>query len=430
MIRHISSCTAMIIRGGSLSNIAYIVAMLDFIICAALHTAIAHFIAPEHSFTSSYSLLIICIFPVIQIALGGYDYDIIFHKKRAVFTILICSILDLITRLILVSYTSSAIISEVVPAVFITPILIAITRILVRFMLCHLSFTIIIDDSYSDPHSMEYRKLRSYISWLLPKACITESSSLRHDNSNSNNKATIYISSEPNTFSSNIQYRYDLGRLYEKIFKSIILHDIKDSPEISSSYNALNRVIKRIYDIILAIILIILCIPILIIIAICIYIEDSGPIFYTQQRLGAYGIPFTILKLRSMYNYSENNGEQWAVHNDPRATKVGVFIRKFRLDELPQLFNILIGDMSFVGPRPERPFFASQLQKHINHYNARHIVKPGLTGWAQIHHHYCYSLYDAKQRHALDMYYIKYFSLYMDILVMMKTIRIFFTSRI
>jgi sugar transferase (PEP-CTERM system associated) len=158
--------------------------------------------------------------------------------------------------------------------------------------------------------------------------------------------------------------------------------------------------------------------------ALAVWGQDRGPIFYTQVRTGLNGQPFKIYKFRSMRLDAEKNGAQWAKTNDDRITPVGHFIRKTRLDELPQIFNVFKGDMSFSGPRPERPEFVSQLAEQIPHFEDRHSLKPGITGWAQINYPYGASVDDAREKLKYDLYYVKNVSFMLDLVIILKTVRV------
>ncbi|MDY7544703.1 TIGR03013 family PEP-CTERM/XrtA system glycosyltransferase [Glaciimonas sp. Gout2] len=182
---------------------------------------------------------------------------------------------------------------------------------------------------------------------------------------------------------------------------------------------------KRFFDILTSVILLIFTAPIMLLAALCIFIEDRAPIFYQQERVGKDGDCFMVIKFRSMRNDAEQSGKpQWASSNDPRITRVGSIIRKLRIDELPQILNVLKGEMSFVGPRPERPYFVRQLSKEILFYNVRHSVKPGITGWAQVRYQYGSSVEDAIQKLQYDLYYVKNNSLFLDILILIDTLRV------
>lgn len=181
-------------------------------------------------------------------------------------------------------------------------------------------------------------------------------------------------------------------------------------------------------NVLLAIITLLLTWPIMLITALLIYLEDGrktkAPIFYKQTRVGFDGQPFQIIKFRSMGPDAEKNGAQWATTNDVRVTRVGRVIRKYRIDELPQLFNVLKGEMGFVGPRPERPEFVSQLVKDIPYYAQRHNVRPGLTGWAQLKYPYGATAEDALEKLKFDLYYIKHRSLLLDLTILIRTVEI------
>jgi lipopolysaccharide/colanic/teichoic acid biosynthesis glycosyltransferase len=149
------------------------------------------------------------------------------------------------------------------------------------------------------------------------------------------------------------------------------------------------------------------------------------PVLYVQERVGLDGKPFNVMKFRSMQTDAEQAGQAiWAQQNDPRVTRVGAFMRKTRLDELPQLFNVLRGDMSFVGPRPERPVFVEELDERIPYYKQRHRVKPGITGWAQLCYPYGASVEDAKEKLQYDLYYLKNHSLLLDLIILLQTVEV------
>ena len=188
---------------------------------------------------------------------------------------------------------------------------------------------------------------------------------------------------------------------------------------------AVRRFVKRLFDIISSIVLLVLLSPIMIATMIAVPLDSRGPVFYRQRRAGLGGAEFTCLKFRSMFVDSEKDGvARWAVRNDPRTTRVGAFIRKTRIDELPQLFSVLKGEMSLVGPRPERPSFVAQLKDQIPFYDIRHSVKPGVTGWAQVRYHYGATFEDARRKHQFDLYYVKNNSLLLDILILIETVSV------
>jgi len=182
---------------------------------------------------------------------------------------------------------------------------------------------------------------------------------------------------------------------------------------------------KRGFDLICSAIILTVSFPVMMLTALLIYIEDRSPIFYQQERVGLDGHPFNVLKFRSMRNDAEKGGKpQWAAQNDPRVTRVGNFIRKTRIDELPQILNVFKGEMSFVGPRPERPYFVEQLIDVVPYYNVRHSIKPGITGWAQVRYGYGASADDALQKLQYDLYYVKNNSLFLDILILIDTLKV------
>ncbi len=182
--------------------------------------------------------------------------------------------------------------------------------------------------------------------------------------------------------------------------------------------------LKRITGFALSLIGLILISPLILIISILIKIDSQGPVFYKQERVGKRGKIFELLKFRSMFDNAETNGPVWAESDDKRITRVGRWIRKWRFDEVPQMLNVLKGDMSFVGPRPERPYFVDQLRKEIPYYDQRFSVKPGLTGWAQIKYRYGASKEDALEKLKYDLYYIKNLSPLFDLLIIFETIKV------
>jgi sugar transferase (PEP-CTERM system associated) len=182
---------------------------------------------------------------------------------------------------------------------------------------------------------------------------------------------------------------------------------------------------KRLFDITVSFVFLMLTLPVTLLTALLVKMESPGPVLYRQERVGLHGRPFMVLKFRSMRQDAETAGApQWAAVRDPRVTRIGHFIRKTRIDELPQLINVLRGDMSFVGPRPERPFFVDQLSEAIPFYRERHCVKPGITGWAQINYPYGASLEDSRQKLSYDLYYVKNHSLFLDFIIILSTVRV------
>lgn len=198
--------------------------------------------------------------------------------------------------------------------------------------------------------------------------------------------------------------------------------DIHQSPVARGSLWA--RGAKRFVDIMVSLSVLVFTLPLLLLFAGLIKLESKGPALYRQTRVGRHGRHFEVYKLRSMTSDAEADGAKWADKNDTRVTRIGRFIRMTRIDELPQTLNILKGDMSFVGPRPERPEFTSVLEAQIPHYNERHLVKPGLTGWAQVNYPYGASVEDARAKLQYDLYYLKHFSLFLDAFIIIKTVRV------
>ena len=182
--------------------------------------------------------------------------------------------------------------------------------------------------------------------------------------------------------------------------------------------------LKRLGDLATATALLAISLPVIIVAALLIKLEDGGPVFYSQIRTGLYGDAFRIWKLRSMQTQSERDGAQWASKGDPRITRVGHWLRRLRLDELPQLINVLKGDMSLIGPRPERPELETALEQSIPHYRVRHWIRPGLSGWSQVCFPYGASREDSRIKLSFDLYYLRNFSLGLDILILIKTIRL------
>mgnify|MGYP003632013265 FL=1 len=192
-----------------------------------------------------------------------------------------------------------------------------------------------------------------------------------------------------------------------------------------SSGRRLSTLFKRGFDIFLSFLLLVLTGPVILLFALLIKLESKGGSFFKQERVGLYGQTFNILKLRSMRADAEIAGEAiWATENDPRITRIGRFIRKVRIDELPQAWSVLKGEMSFVGPRPERPQFVNDLQTKMPYYAERHIVKPGITGWAQINYPYGASTEDARHKLEYDLYYAKNYTPFLDLLIILQTIRV------
>lgn len=218
----------------------------------------------------------------------------------------------------------------------------------------------------------------------------------------------------------------DIRSFYEHVVNRLPVMQINDEWLLSSDGFSLNtrgslRRLKRALDVIIGVCLLVPTAPIMLLTALIIRMESPGPVIYTQKRVGLHEKEFTVFKFRSMRQDAEKNGAVWAMQNDTRVTRFGRFIRKVRIDELPQIWNILRGDMSFIGPRPERMEFVRRLEQTIPYYALRHTVKPGLTGWAQVCYPYGASEEDARHKLEYDLYYIKNMSILLDIKIIFKT---------
>lgn len=191
-----------------------------------------------------------------------------------------------------------------------------------------------------------------------------------------------------------------------------------------SSGRAVSSVAKRLFDVAASSALLALTFPVIALFAVLVKLDSKGPAFFRQTRVGLYGQPFKLVKLRSMRVDAEAGGAQWASKNDPRITRIGNFIRKVRIDELPQTWSVLKGEMSFVGPRPERPEFVADLEDKLPYYAERHMVKPGITGWAQINYPYGASIEDSRHKLEYDLYYAKNYTPFLDLLILLQTLRV------
>lgn len=219
---------------------------------------------------------------------------------------------------------------------------------------------------------------------------------------------------------------------YERVTGRVSLNMIRPSWLIFSSRGRQARIsgiARNVVHRLVALVGGLLSSPVAIVTAILIKLDSRGPILYKQERVGKNGELFTVMKFRSMRTDAEKAGPVWATENDDRTTRVGKIIRKLRIDEIPQFWNILRGDMDFVGPRPERPHFVSQLAEEIPYYEQRHLIAPGLTGWAQIKYPYGASIEDARQKLQYDLYYIKNQSLMLDAIILFETIKIILFGR-
>jgi sugar transferase (PEP-CTERM system associated) len=220
----------------------------------------------------------------------------------------------------------------------------------------------------------------------------------------------------------------DATTTYERVTGKILIDDLRPSWLIFSDGFRVSRAtrwMKRTIDLTFSVVLAVLSCPVMLLAAVAIRLESSGPVLYCQERVGENGRPFTLCKFRSMRTDAEKGGTPiWAKDGDDRVTRVGRFIRTTRIDELPQLWNVVRGDMSFVGPRPERPYFVGELAKAIPFYQQRHAVKPGLTGWAQVKYRYGASLEDAMEKLRYDLYYIKHLSVFFDLTIVFDTVKV------
>ena len=224
----------------------------------------------------------------------------------------------------------------------------------------------------------------------------------------------------------------DWAPFYESLTGKVSAEQLELSQLIFSDTRSLRsyRRLRRMADVVIATIGLFITSPLMLLTAILIKLESKGPVFYSQERVGLHDCPFRIIKFRSMRTDAEKNGAAvWASKNDPRVTRIGRFIRKTRIDELPQFINVMRGEMGIVGPRPERPQFVEQLAQQIPHYSQRHLVKPGITGWAQVRYPYGASVEDARMKHQYDLYYLKNQSLLLDAVVLFETLRVVLFGR-
>lgn len=225
----------------------------------------------------------------------------------------------------------------------------------------------------------------------------------------------------------------DWPTFYEKATGKILVTAVRPSWLIFSDgfvKTARTEIIKRLFDVTASLIGVVLSAPIMMLVTLAIKLESSGPVLYRQSRLGQNGCVFILNKFRSMRQDAEKHtGPVWTTRKDPRITRVGAILRRTRLDELPQLFNVLVGHMSFIGPRPERPEFVTELQKTIPFYMERLAVKPGITGWAQVRYQYGSSVEDAVEKLQYDLYYIKNLSLFLDLLIVLSTVQVVLFAR-
>lgn len=218
----------------------------------------------------------------------------------------------------------------------------------------------------------------------------------------------------------------DANFLTERLLGKLALSGLNPSTLIFThgfNVKATQQILRRLVSISISLLGLLICLPIIPCLMIAVWLSSPGPIFFRQVRVGLRGKPFEVIKFRTMRQDAEKNGPQWAKKNDSRVTALGRFMRKTRLDEIPQLWNVLKGDMGFVGPRPERPEFVEWLNSEIPFYELRHIIRPGLTGWAQVRYGYGATLEETKQKLEYDLYYVKHMSVGLDLLIIFETVK-------
>jgi sugar transferase (PEP-CTERM system associated) len=218
----------------------------------------------------------------------------------------------------------------------------------------------------------------------------------------------------------------DASAIMERLLGKLPLDGLNPSSLIFThgfNVKASQQILRRLVSITASFILLAICLPFIPFVILAVRLSSPGPIFFRQTRVGLRGRPFSVIKFRTMRQDAEATGAVWAAKNDPRVTPLGRFMRRTRLDEVPQLWNVLRGEMGFVGPRPERPEFVQWLSGEIPFYELRHLIRPGLTGWAQVRYHYGASLEETKQKLEYDLYYVKHLSLGLDLLIMFETVK-------
>jgi sugar transferase (PEP-CTERM system associated) len=226
----------------------------------------------------------------------------------------------------------------------------------------------------------------------------------------------------------------EMADVYERLTGRVPVEHIQDEWLMSAEgfdilHKACLRHVKRFLDLVISGFLLLLTFPVILVAGLLVHVDSTGPVFYTQERVGKNGKVFKVFKFRSMRVDAESQGAQWAAGDDPRVTRVGKWLRLYRIDELPQLWNVVRGDMSVVGPRPERPEFVRFLEQRIPYYSLRHYVTPGITGWAQVSFRYASSVEDALNKLEADVYYIKNMSLLLDLKILLKTIGVVFLAQ-
>jgi exopolysaccharide biosynthesis polyprenyl glycosylphosphotransferase len=217
----------------------------------------------------------------------------------------------------------------------------------------------------------------------------------------------------------------ELPEFFEQKFGRVPVEEIT-SVWFLHALNVANRgiaaALKRLLDLVVALVLLVIATPLMVATAIAVKLTSPGTVFYRQQRVGEHGRVFTCVKFRSMRHDAETDGARWADEDDPRTTAVGRYLRRYRVDELPQLWNVMRGEMTMVGPRPERPEFVRELVEAVPFYSPRHLTKPGLTGWAQVSAGYAATLDDARLKLSYDLYYLKHRGLALDLAILLRTI--------
>ena len=225
----------------------------------------------------------------------------------------------------------------------------------------------------------------------------------------------------------------ELPTFFEREYRQVLLESLNPSWMVLGEgfrQGGLRTAVKRVFDLTASVVVLVLTFPLILVAAACIYLESGGPVLYRQERVGQGGRVFTIYKLRSMKHDAEGDGTPcWAKAGDERVTRVGRILRQLHIDELPQILNVLKGEMSFVGPRPERPYFVDQLVKQIPYYSLCHSVKPGITGWAQVRYPYGASLDDAIEKLQYDLYYVKNHTLFLDLVILIATLEVVLCGR-
>ena len=277
----------------------------------------------------------------------------------------------------------------------------------------------------------------------LSKIDINKFESFNLEDINFKNKSLLIVSNNYNFSSSELDFFkkikkknivvYGLVNWLDKEYQLIPSELISDIDLVTDNINKINKPIqmrlKRIGDLLISGFLLLALSPLIVISCLFIYLEDGNPIFYSQIRSGLNQEPIRIYKLRTMYRNAEKNGAQWSSENDTRLTKCGKILRRIRIDELPQLLSVMTGEMSLIGPRPERPSLEQELKREIPFYEYRYSIKPGLSGWAQVNYPYGASLKDTQIKLSYDFYYIKNYSFFLDVLIFLKTIKLVLNAK-